>query len=55
MLNPNSEFISFPLSPLVTISLFFMSVNLFLIVNKFICIIFFLDTTYVVSYDVWMK
>ena len=40
---PNSKFIPFPnLSPLVALNLFTKSVSLFLIVSKFVCIIFFL-------------
>ena len=46
LLIPYSSFIlPPPLSPLVTISLFSVSVNLFLFANKLICIIF-LDSTY---------
>ena len=45
MLMPNSSFILCPASPLVTVSLFSMWVY-FCFVNKFIYIIFFLDSAY---------
>ena len=42
---PISQFIPAPPYPLVTVSLFSISVTLFLFVNKLICTIF-LDSTY---------